>query len=257
MWSCKTSNPPSHVSFLKFILAAICGYYGRGDCASLSWCPWRCNCKRVSSFSLLKNVLFRLTCLFTTHIKKSMPHDAHPKKSVRLNPPVLPRDLSSPLPNLCMSYRCARISVWEMVQTAKETYQFNPTDQMLREVNLFWKMSKVQSNSITQGNRQLFQNMIDADPQHMIDAEPSHFHTHTHSLSLFLTICVCERECVRACMCVCAFLLIGLFFSLTLSHLCSHRVHSGKSRSYLANQILLGNPIRRSLPKRKRYLTIR
>jgi hypothetical protein len=52
MWSCKTTNPPSHVSFLKFILAAICGYYGRGDCASLSWCPWRCNCKRVSSFPL-------------------------------------------------------------------------------------------------------------------------------------------------------------------------------------------------------------
>ena len=68
MWSCKTMNRPSHVTFLKFILAAVCGYYGRGDCTSLSWCPGRCNCKRVSSFSLLKNVRFRLTCLCTQRI---------------------------------------------------------------------------------------------------------------------------------------------------------------------------------------------
>jgi len=30
MWSCKTMNRPSHVTFLKFILAAVCGYWVAG-----------------------------------------------------------------------------------------------------------------------------------------------------------------------------------------------------------------------------------
>jgi hypothetical protein len=192
--------------------------------------------------------------LYTTHIKKSIPHDAHPKKSVGLNPPAFPRHLSSPLPNWYMSFRSARISVWEMVQKAKETTQFNPTAQMLREVNLFGKMSKVQSNSRKHNGFKIW-----SMPTHNIWSN-----THTYTFSFSLCVCVRERERVCVCVCVCSFLLIGLSFSLILLHLCSHRVYSGKSRSYLANpldpwkiKILLGNPIQRSLPKRKRYLTIR
>ena len=159
-------------------------------------------------FSPLKKCPFSsYLSIYTTHIKKSIPHDAHPKKSVRLNPPALPRALSSPLPNLYMSFRSARISVWEMVQKAKETSQFNPTAQMLREVNLFGKMSKVQSNSRKQRTVSKYDR-----------CRPTPYdrtHTHTHSLSHYL----CVWESVSACVRVCMFIFTDwpLFFSYSVA----------------------------------------
>ncbi len=145
--------------------------------------------------------------LYTTHIKKSIPHDAHPEKRVGLNPPALPCELSSPLPNLYMSFRSARISVWEMVQKAKETTQFNQTAQMLREVNLFGKMSKVQSNSRKHNGFKIW-----SMPTHNIW---SNTHTHTHSHSHYL----CVRESVCACVWVCMFIFTDwpLFFSYSVA----------------------------------------